>query len=274
MSHSNEINRALAESFPKKIAIYAKMSGPGWMQAAVTLGGGSLVGALYLGVIGGYDFLWLQPLAMLCGIIMLAAISYVTLSTDKRPFRLMHSKVSPVLAWGRLLATIVADLVFCAAQFSLGRGALEGNLGVTLNPYLITGTIFVVGISLVSLSQGNSRASRWIDYTLKFLVGIIVLSFMAVAITLISNGAAPWKQVLLGYVPDFGALFHPSDPIAEAIAKTGQNSQFWTEHVIGSQRDKIIAAFGTAVGINMTFLLPYSLRQKGWGKEHRELSRF
>ena len=53
----------------KKLGIYTKLSGPGWIQAAVTLGGGSLVGALYLGVIGGYEFMWLQPLAMLCGII-------------------------------------------------------------------------------------------------------------------------------------------------------------------------------------------------------------
>ncbi|MGB0744486.1 MAG: hypothetical protein ACPGSB_08160, partial [Opitutales bacterium] len=53
--------------FIGKLAGYGKMTGPGWVQAAVTLGGGSLVGALYLGVIGGYQFMWLQPLAMLCG---------------------------------------------------------------------------------------------------------------------------------------------------------------------------------------------------------------
>ena len=60
---------------------YAKISGPGWLQGAITLGGGSLAGALYLGVLSGYGFLWVQPLAMICGIIMLSAIAYVTLST-------------------------------------------------------------------------------------------------------------------------------------------------------------------------------------------------
>ena len=69
-----------SKGFFEKLMLYTRMSWPGWIQAAVTLGGGTLVGALYLGVIGGYQFLWLQPLAMLCGIIMLAAISYVTLS--------------------------------------------------------------------------------------------------------------------------------------------------------------------------------------------------
>jgi len=84
-------------------------SGPGWIQAAVTLGGGTLVSALYLGVIGGYQFLWLQPLAMLAGVTMLAGLSYITLSTQdskERPFTLTKKRLSPVLAWGWLLAAM------------------------------------------------------------------------------------------------------------------------------------------------------------------------
>ena len=38
--------------------------------------------------------------------------------------------------------------------------------------------------------------------------------------------------------------------------------------------DKMIAAAATAVGINMTFLLPYSMLRKGWGREHRGLASF
>ena len=69
---------------------YAKISGPGWLQGAITLGGGSLAGALYLGVVSGNDLLWVQPLAMICGIIMLSAIAYVTLSTEQRPLQLIN----------------------------------------------------------------------------------------------------------------------------------------------------------------------------------------
>ena len=81
-----------AEGAPllKKLGIYTRLSGPGWMQGAITLGGGSLAGALYLGVIAGFGLLWLQPLAMICGIIMLSAIAYVTLSTQKAPFGLVN----------------------------------------------------------------------------------------------------------------------------------------------------------------------------------------
>jgi len=35
-----------------------------------------------------------------------------------------------------------------------------------------------------------------------------------------------------------------------------------------------MAAFSAATGINATFLFPYTLLARGWGKEHRGLSRF
>jgi Mn2+/Fe2+ NRAMP family transporter len=273
-NHIEKIQLIQGRSFLGRLVGYSKLTGPGWIQAAVTLGGGSLVGALYLGIIGGYEFLWLQPLAMLCGIIMLGAISYVTLSSEERPFRVILNKVSPTLAWSWLIATVIADTVFCAAQFSLGRGALEDNLGFTPGPYVITGSLFVIALALIALSQKNERASRIIDNLLKALVAFIVLAFMGVVITLIKNGAVSWSSLFTGLIPDFSALFKPTDQIAAAIAATGEHAAYWTEYVTSAQRDKIIAAFGTAVGINMTFLLPYSLKKRGWGKTHRQLSRF
>ena len=59
---------------------FLRLSGPGWLQAAITLGGGSLIGALYLGMLGGTSMLWLQLVAIVIGVIMLSAISFVTLS--------------------------------------------------------------------------------------------------------------------------------------------------------------------------------------------------
>ena len=37
---------------------------------------------------------------------------------------------------------------------------------------------------------------------------------------------------------------------------------------------RMVGAAATAVGINMTFLLPYSMLSKKWGKEHRGLAIF
>ncbi|MEJ2703049.1 MAG: hypothetical protein P8Z79_11470 [Sedimentisphaerales bacterium] len=88
--------------------VYVKLSGPGWLQSGITLGGGSLSSSLYLGVLVGFSFMWLQPLAMILGIIMLSAIAYVTLSTGQRPLRGINEHVSPILGWGWLLASMPA----------------------------------------------------------------------------------------------------------------------------------------------------------------------
>ena len=59
---------------------FLRLSGPGWLQSAITLGGGSLASALYLGMLGGTGMLWVQLVAILIGVVMLSAISYVTVS--------------------------------------------------------------------------------------------------------------------------------------------------------------------------------------------------
>ena len=233
---------------------------------------------LYLGVIGGYQFLWLQPLAMLCGIIMLSAISYVTLSKDKfedRPFELAKKHVSPFLAWGWLIATVVANVVFCSAQFALGADAVQGNLGgSSISPYLITTALFVLSLSLIWLFSGEGKASKIIDGVIKGLVAIIVLCFMGVVVTLSIKGAIDWGNLFSGLIPDFSALFHPVETYEPYLIAAGDFRSFWEDYISNSQRNIIIGAFGTAVGINMTFLLPYSLKKKKWNKTHRELSRF
>ena len=88
-----------------RIKAYSRLSGPGWLQSAITLGGGSLASALFLGVVGGYSVLWVQAVAIILGAIMLAAISYVTLSTGESAFQSMRTRINPVLAWGWILAT-------------------------------------------------------------------------------------------------------------------------------------------------------------------------
>ncbi|MEZ5325269.1 MAG: hypothetical protein R3F19_09410 [Verrucomicrobiales bacterium] len=82
-----ELEAVASKGVGAKLALYTRRSGPGWLQGAITLGGGSLAGALYLGVVMGYHMMWLQPLAMILGVIMLSAISYVTLSTGRRPLK-------------------------------------------------------------------------------------------------------------------------------------------------------------------------------------------
>lgn len=263
-----------SDSFIKRSFKYARLSGPGWIQAAVTLGGGTLVSALYLGVIGGFEFLWLQPLAMLCGVLMLSALSYITLSVRERPFRLAKKAVSPVLAWGWLLATVVANVVFCASQFALGTDAIQSNLGFDVNPFAITAFLFLVSTVLIWLFSGEGKSAMIIDQIIKGLVAIIVLAFIIVVILLISKGAVAWDEIGKGLLPEFGALFHPTDSYQPFIEAAGNYGSFWSDYIVTNQRNIIIGAFGAAVGINMTFLLPYTILKRKWGKQDRELARF
>ena len=102
------------------LVAYTKLSRPGWLQSAITLGGGSLASSLFLGVLAGYSLLWLQPVAIILGIIMLSAISHVTLSTGQSPFVSINNEINPVLGWGWAIATIIANIVWCLPQFTLG----------------------------------------------------------------------------------------------------------------------------------------------------------
>lgn len=259
--------------FWRRAIHYAGLSGPGWIQAAVTLGGGTLVSALYLGVVGGYEFLWLQPLAMLCGILMLSALSYITLSQKERPYRLAEKHISPLLAWGWLIATVIANVVFCASQFALGTDAAQGNLGWNVSPYVITGILFLVSTGLIWMFSGEGKTAKYIDYFIKGLVSLIVLAFIGVVIVLIHQGAVNWSNIGSGFIPDFSALFKPTESYTPFIEQSA-DKEFWNEYISTNQRNIIIGAFGAAVGINMTFLLPYTLIKKGWSKAERELSRF
>lgn len=278
MPEKNDRELAVIESVAdapplKKFATYAKLSGPGWLQGAVTLGGGSLAGALFLGVISGYGLLWVQPLAMICGIIMLSAIAYVTLSTEARPFHSINHNLSPLLGWSWLVATIMANLVWAMPQFALATAAIQQNLlgGADFNPIFITLPLFAIAIYVNSLYQSDGNGAKVFDRIIKLMVAVIVLSFIAVVFSLLSAGKLPLGEIFAGFIPNLSLLNTPSAAYQEFIAQSNF-PDYWNTTIANSQRDVIIAAFGTAVGINMTFLLPYSLLKKKWGPKHRGLS--
>ena len=52
---------------------YAKLTGPAWLQSAMAIGAGSAVASVVAGASFGYALLWVQPVAMLLGIVMLVS---------------------------------------------------------------------------------------------------------------------------------------------------------------------------------------------------------
>ena len=222
--------------------------------------------------------MWLQPLAMICGIIMLSAIAYVTLSTGQRPFGAINKGLSPLLGWSWLIAVILANIVWCLPQFNLGRAAVQQNLLPGLGESAVSTAgicwvLFIVAFAVNASYEGGNKGIKWFERILKVMVGIIVVSFFLVVVTLTSKGAIPWGEIFSGLIPNFSYLFNPAPAYAELIGSSSA-PEIWNNIISEKQRDIIIAAFGTAVGINMTFLLPYSMLRKKWGRKHRGLAIF
>ncbi|QNN23715.1 hypothetical protein HED60_16030 [Planctomycetales bacterium ZRK34] len=264
---------------------WIRLSGPGWLQGAITLGGNSLAGSLYLGVLAGFSLMWLQPLAMIMGVIMLSAIGYVVLSTGERPFVSINKHVNPVLGWGWAIATLMANLVWTMPQFSLATAAMRQNLapglvgaesGVsdTTGVLMCIAALFIVATIIVWFYDSGGWGIKLFEILLKVMVAAIVLCFFGVVLTMSWRGVIDWPSVFAGYIPDLSLLTQPAPSIRDAIEATGQYADHWTGIVLSQQRDVMVTAAATAVGINMTFLMPYSMLAKGWDKTFRGLAIF
>ncbi len=270
----------------KLLGAYVRLSGPGWLQSAITLGGGSLAGALFLGVLGGTSMIWLQLIAIVMGVVMLSAISYVTLSTGRRPFETINREINPALGWAWLIATCMANMIWCMPQFSLAYDALDKNLlalgggGDGLGDAM--GTKLTVTIALllaagfvVLLKAKEGKTAKLFDLFLKALIGLVVICFVGVVILLGLNGQLNFGEIFSGMIPNIGQWSKPAGELSTLIAGLPAESQdYWNTTILSSQRAVMIAAAATAVGINMTFLLPYSMLSRGWDKPFRGLARF
>jgi Mn2+/Fe2+ NRAMP family transporter len=265
---------------------YLKLSGPGWLQSGITIGGASFSSSLYLGILSGFTFLWLQPLYMILGIVMLSAIAYVTLSTGERPLRTINSQVNPVLGWGWLFATMAANLVWSMPQFTLATRAIQQNLLPNLvgpqvlpDPWgriLVVCFLLAICITVTMFYGAGVRGVKIFEVIIKGLVSIIVLCFFAVILKLaFKQGSINWGQVLAGLIPDPRFFFRPAEGLTPYLAAVAENCRkFWTNLIVNQQNATMIAAMAATVGVNMTFLFPYSMLRRGWDRQFRSLAIF
>lgn len=274
------IKDAESQGGAAKLWAFTRLSGPGWLQSAITLGGGSLASSLYIGVLVGFAALWWQPLAMIMGVIMLSAISFVTLSTGERPFDAINRHINPVLGWGWAIATVTANLVWCMPQYALGTAAVRQNLAPgsfegANGQWAVVAILFVVTGIVIWFYDSGGWGVRLFEWLLKGMVGLVVISFFAVVARMsIGAGSLDWGAILAGFVPDFSVLSQPAGAFNEVLAEAGEYGGFWSDRIVGEQRKVMISGAATAVGINMTFLLPYSMLRKGWDRDFRGLAIF
>jgi len=252
---------------------YLRLSGPGWLQSALTLGGGSLGSSLYLGVLAGYSLLWLQPLAMLFGIVMLSAIGYFTTSTERSPFQVINSDVNPILGWGWALASLIASIVWSMPQYSLATAVVQQNLF----PDLLSGegakisivVVFLIISVITTWSYEKGQVGfKFYDLVLKIAVALIVVCFGTVVITLmLSEKGLNWQALYRGFIPNLNSLLYPSEEYEFLLNSIEDKYRYyWSDLIVQKQTDVLVSAAATAVGINMTFLFPYTILKRRWGR--------
>jgi len=228
---------------------YWGFSGPGWIQSALTLGAGSAGSAIFAGAVFGYKLLWVQPVAMLLGVMMFAAIGHQLLTTRARPYDVFWKKLHPSLAlfWG--FNVLVASIVWQFPQYSLGTAVFQdildvASINIPKGPIALILLIFATSICW-SYGRGSRKGIRLFERTLKYMLMLMIISFLLVVI---KTGV------------DWGATF----------------KGFFSFHIPRSREGItiVLGQLGAAVGVNMTFLYPYTLLARGWGKEHRGLKNF
>ena len=232
---------------------YLGLLGPGYLQSAMTLGGGTVSAAIFAGAIFGYQRLWVAPFGMAMGLCMLAAISWQTLSTGQRPWPAMKQHAGPFFAWAWAIGALLASIIWQFPQYALASAVLVDIGEVagfpSVSPLLAGGAVLVWAIGVSGL---YGRSDRWVsryEWLLQVMVWGIVASF---AWVVFQTGISDWGELFRGFL----TFQVPSE--RNGIAGV----------------TLILSGISAAVGVNMVFLYPYTLLAKGWDREHRELSQF
>lgn len=249
-----------AQPFGKRMAAYWRQTGPGYLQSAMTLGGGTVASCAALGSQFGYKYLWVQLVAMTFGFVVLACVAKQTTYAGERPYDVFWKRLHPSLAilWGG--SALIATILWHIPQYSLtanGVVVLAESVSINADSGIARGFIGAVLLGLACgvlyMYNAGAKGLRLYEFVVKLLVWMVVVSF---GIAVFAGGAVDWGRFFTGitgidFIRDLSA-----NGIEQAAVKP------------------VIAALAAAVGINMIFLYPYSLLQRGWGRDHKELAYF
>jgi len=251
---------------------YIKLTGPGLLQSAMTLGAGSAAASVVAGASFGYKLLWVQPVAMFLGIMMFVALSNVVLTVKDRPYWGFMGEMRKI--WGPLillvfvwaLGSVMASVIWHFPQYGLAAGAvrsvvqqfspdavLQTEAGFTTLGYTISfaaGIIILLVNMTVVFNYGRGGIGiRIYEWFLRCMIGLVFLTFLMVVI--LNFNKIDFIEMGKGFIGWYG--IPNSDPATVIM---------------------VLGMLGAAVGINMTFMYPYSLLKKNWGQEHKTLAKW
>ena len=261
------LGRLAGQPLGERVRGYFKLTGPAWMQSAMTLGAGSAAASVVAGAFYGYQLLWVQPIAMILGVAMMAALGNITLTRGERAYGIVQRELHPSVAFLWALATVVSTVIWHFGQYALLGGAVKdlADIAAGVNPedaattlsqpvetlVRFAGGFLILGINIaLTWNYGSKpRGIRFYETFLRWMIRMVMLSFLVVVVVQLFKS----RVSLAGIVRGFTMFQMPDTP---------------------GSLTTILGAIGAAVGINMTFLYPYSILAKGWGNEHKPLARF
>jgi Mn2+/Fe2+ NRAMP family transporter len=199
---------------------------------------------------------------MFLGVFMMAALSNITLTKGERGYEVVKRELHPSIAFFWALATVVSTVIWHFGQYALLGGAFwdmanvagienSGDSKTVETIVRFAGGFLILGINIALTWSygGKSKGIRLYEHFLRWMIKLVMLSFLVVVIVQAARLKIDWLGVLKG----FFIFSIPADP---------------------GSLTTILGAIGAAVGINMTFLYPYSILAKGWGRHHKGLARF
>jgi hypothetical protein len=162
------------------------------------------------------------------------------------------------------MAALISSVIWGFSHYPLAAGMLEEGIevvwGFSLKSaeddferqlFLFSLAVLIwVGCVFTVWNYGKgSRGVLLFENGIKILSALIIVSFAWLVVSAGLNGSLNWSAVLWGFVPH--SL--PDDSIGVTT---------------------MMAALGTAVGINMTFVYGYTILKRGWGPNDRALARY
>ncbi len=233
----------------KKLWGYAKLGGPGFMGAAITLGAGTLTASMLSGAQFGYKTLWVYWVAMGMSLFMMAAMARFT-SFGKEPFIRIQNRYHGKFM-GSVLTALVGlasvAIIFNSGQYSLGTNIIESMtpiLGFDF-PREYNWVVYMAITAWLTLNYGTGkRGTRIVENFMKICIGLMIICFGA---TLFIVGI-DWGAFISG-------VFVPWLPSGKAGI------------------DLFIASSAAAVGVSDWMFFHYSGLARGWGKNHEKLQR-
>jgi manganese transport protein len=245
-----ELRRLRERPLPVRLLGYFKLGGPGFMDAALTLGAGTLTAAMLSGATFGYKTLWLLWLSMGLGLFMMAAMArFTTRGYGIVPLQnRYHGWVVGSLLTA-LVGTAAVAVIFNFGQVSLGTHLMESlasYLGFSF-PRKVNWIAYAAVTSWLTLSYGRKgrRGIRFVEWFMKGSIGVMLVAFGACLAVVGVHWGRALEGTLVPWLPPGGAGL-----------------------------DLFVATSAAAIGVMDWFLFNYAGLARGWGKEHEPLARF